>query len=114
MVRRSATTVTFSRPFILDGFSRVEPPGVYLIEVEEERVEQLSCQPAVWREVNRSIRLEYNGVVRFLSVDPSALSSALERDTAQDTQVRLRKLEKARRETARNMNAFLGRRAAYE
>ena len=107
-------TVTFSRPFILDGFSRVEPPGSYLIEVQEERIERPPSQPSMWREMNLRIRLEHDGVATFLPIDPSALSSALERDTAQDTQVRLRKLEKARRETARNMNAFLGRRGAYE
>ena len=40
--RTSDATVTFSRPFVIDGFEQELPAGDYVIETEEELIEGLS------------------------------------------------------------------------
>jgi hypothetical protein len=102
----------FARPFILNGFNCVAPAGAYTVDVEEERSETTTAEPGEWRQVRMSIRLETDGTINCVPVDPSALIAAMERDGAQQNQARLRKAAKARRHTARNSNAFLGRRGA--
>lgn len=111
MVTRSSTqVVTFKRPFILNGFSQVEPSGIYIVSLLEEHVEPFTSAPESWRQVSLSIRLESDGAVRHIAVDPAALVAALERDQAQATHTSLRQVAKARHLTARNLNAFSGRR----
>jgi hypothetical protein len=113
ITKRSFTIMAiFARPFILNGFRRVAPAGTYTVDVEEEHSEPTTAGPGEWRQVRMSIRLEMDGTINRIPVDPPALIAAMERDGAQENQVRLRKVAKARRRTARKSNAFLGRRGA--
>jgi len=108
--RSFTVTAIFARPFILNGFKCVAPAGAYTVDVEEELSEPTTAGPGEWRQVRMSIRLDTDGTINSIPLDPPALVAAMERDGAQENQVRLRKAAKTRRRTARNSNAFLGRR----
>jgi hypothetical protein len=79
--RTTSKTVTFSRPFILDGFERVAPAGTYQVETEEELLEDVSF-PA-WKRVMTSIELTHLGTTQHVWIDPAELHEALMRDGAQ-------------------------------
>jgi len=79
--RTTSKTVTFSRPFILDGFERVAPAGTYNVETEEELLEDVSF-PA-WKRVMTSIELTHLGTTQHVWIDPAELHEALMRDGAQ-------------------------------
>ncbi len=81
-VRTTTKTVTFRKPFALDGLDEELPPGEYAVETDEERIEDLSFP--VWRRILTVIRLRgempHPDRLRALTVDPQALDAALERD----------------------------------
>lgn len=79
--RTTTTTVTFRRPFILDGFERLQEPGIYTVDTHEERIEALSF-PA-WHRTSTVMRLLHAGMVEHISIDPDQLREALMRDGAQ-------------------------------
>ena len=82
--RTSKKTVTFRRPFVLDGFDEVQPPGVYNVETDEELLEGISF-PAYRRisvVIHLHARSDRPGILETLTVDPNALDAALERDRA--------------------------------
>jgi hypothetical protein len=102
MATRSFTIVAiFARPFILNGFDRIAPAGAYTVDVEEECSGATAAGTGGWRQVRMSIRLESDGTINNIPVDPTALIAAMQRDGAQETQERRRKGAKARRHTAR-------------
>ena len=83
ITRTSSATVTFQRPFILDGFDQTQPAGSYVIDTDEEQIDSLLVN--AWRRIRTTIRLpQPGGIVEYLSVDPDALREALMRDGAQE------------------------------
>ena len=82
--RTSKSTVTFKRPFVLDGFDEVFSPGVYNVETDEELLEGLSF--LAYRRVANVIQLHSKsdrpGRTQALTIDPNQLDAALERDRA--------------------------------
>lgn len=80
--RQATVTVTFRRPFILDGFEQVQPAGSYLVDTEEELMDtRLS---AGWKRTSTAMRLMRHGAIEHVSVDPEQLQEALIRDSAQE------------------------------
>ena len=83
-IRTSEKTVTFTNPFVLDGFDEVLPAGVYSVETDEELLEGISF-PA-YRRILTVIHLQAEpnrpGLARTLTVDPNDLDAALQRDRA--------------------------------
>jgi hypothetical protein len=75
-------TVTFRNEFSLSGFDRVQPPGSYVVEIEEELITELSF--AAFRRTATVIRLpsSQRGGYQVETVDPLELDAALERDAA--------------------------------
>ena len=79
--RTTSTTVTFRRPFILDGFEHLQEPGIYTVDTNEEQIETLSF-PA-WHRTSTVIQLLRTGMIEHVSIDPDQLREALMRDGAQ-------------------------------
>ena len=98
--RTSTRTVTFKRPFLLDGFDEAQPAGDYSVETDEELLEGLSF-PA-YRRTQTFIQLHARpaepGVRRAWRIDPKALDAALERDRAA-AEAGARDIERARTKT---------------
>jgi len=79
--RQSSTTVTFLRPFILDGFEQLQPAGSYTVDIEEELLDTLLSP--VWKRISTTMRLRRHGALEQVLVDPEQLKEALARDAAQ-------------------------------
>src|ERR1041385_2105595 len=79
--RHTSTTVTFRRPFILDGFEQLQPAGSYTLDIEEELLDTLLSP--VWRRTSTTMRLRRHGGLEQVPVDPEQLKEALVRDAAQ-------------------------------
>jgi hypothetical protein len=79
--RLTSTTVTFLRPFILDGFEQLQPAGSYIVDTEEELMETLLAP--VWKRTSTAMRLTRHGAEEHVPVDPEQLQEALVRDGAQ-------------------------------
>jgi hypothetical protein len=79
--RTTARTVVFRRPFRLKAVDDVQPPGSYLVEVEEEQLD--SSFPA-YRRIATLIRLPGRPgsmeLDRVVDIDPAELDAALARD----------------------------------
>lgn len=80
--RTTNRTVTFKRPFILNGFSEVQASGTYTVETEEEQLDAISF-PA-WKRTCTIIHLHNGTVTEYPQIDPDELREALLRDEAQD------------------------------
>jgi hypothetical protein len=80
--RSSSKTVTFARPFVLDGFPELLPAGDYIVDTEEEELDSILVQG--WRRVATAMRVRVGTEVEMRSIDPEALHEALMRDGAQD------------------------------
>ena len=82
-LRTTQKQVTFRQPFSLRGVDRVQPPGTYTVETEEELIEGLSF--AAYRRVATTMFLPFraggttSGEVAV--VDPADLEAAQSRDT---------------------------------
>ena len=74
--------VTFRNEFSLSGFDRVQPPGSYVVEIEEELITELSF--AAFRRTAAVIRLPSSqlGGYQVETIDLLELDAALERDAA--------------------------------
>ena len=81
-MRTSNTTVTFARPFSLDGVDRTLPAGAYRVATDEELIEGLSF-PA-YRRTATMIFLPVGGprgaAVEMVTIDPLDLAAAQDRD----------------------------------
>lgn len=90
MNRTTSKTVTFTRPFVLDGLDGPHPAGSYTVETAEELLQALSF-PA-WRRLYTTIRLPgrpgASVLEQIATIDPEALDAALARDAAADLGVR--------------------------
>jgi hypothetical protein len=81
--RTRQQTVTFSKAFSLAGFERAQPPGTYLVEIEEELVPDLTFSA-----YQRTATVMYllnspsspMGGYEVATVDPLDLEAALHRD----------------------------------
>jgi len=72
--RMTSKTVTFQRPFILAGFSQVQPPGSYTVETEEEQLDSISF-PA-WKRTMTIIHLKDGVTTEYQPIDPGELQEA--------------------------------------
>ncbi len=77
----TSTTVTFVRPFVLDGFSELQRAGSYVVDTEEELIDTPSV--AAWRRISTVMQLSRHGGVEYVPINPDQLSDALRRDGAQ-------------------------------
>ena len=84
MTRRTTTrTVTFKHPFAIEGLEGWQPAGSYIVDTEEELLQDLSF-PA-WHRIHTSLRLpERSGgyVTHHVTVDPAIMDAALMADEA--------------------------------
>ena len=80
--RMTSKTVTFQRPFLLAGFGKLQPPGSYIVETEEEQLDSISF-PA-WKRTVTIIHLKDGVTTEYQPVDPDELQEALLRDEAQE------------------------------
>jgi hypothetical protein len=78
--RRTKRTVTFNRPFILDGFDAPQPAGAYMVEIEEEVLGTMTF--SAYRHMSTTIELRQPGLREYFPVDPQELAEALARDGA--------------------------------
>ena len=82
--RTLKTTITFRRPFALDGLDKPLPAGTYHVETDEELLEGLSF--SAYKRVLAVIHLQATpnepGRKQSLTVDPKELDAALQRDRA--------------------------------
>jgi len=76
--RTISKSVTFARPFRLDGLDRIQPAGNYTVETDEELLQALSF-PA-YRRTDTRIRLPIVGSEQVARIDPAELEAALARD----------------------------------
>jgi hypothetical protein len=85
-LRTTSRTLTFARPFSLDGLDEIQPAGSYTIQTDEEPIEGLSF--LAYRRVATVIFLllrhghSGTGSFRALPVTPEALDAALVRDAS--------------------------------
>jgi len=79
--RVTSATVTFVRPFILDGFDELQPAGSYTVDTEEELLDTLSLSS--WKRISTVMRLTRQGGIEHMPIDPEQLNEALRRDAAQ-------------------------------
>jgi hypothetical protein len=80
--RTSRRTVTFQRPFSLNGFDRPQAAGTYTVETEEEL---LDVSFPAYRRLATWIHLHAQPgsplITETVSIDPEELDAALVRDT---------------------------------
>jgi hypothetical protein len=81
-MRTSSKTVTFTRPFALNGMDRMQPAGIYAVDTDEELLEGLSFPAYRW--LATSIRLPTPGrgsvLVEIVGTTPRELDAALATD----------------------------------
>jgi len=70
-----STTVTFVRPFMLDGFDELQRPGSYVVDTEQELIDSPSV--AAWRRISTVMQLNRHGGTEYVPIDPDQLSEAL-------------------------------------
>jgi len=81
-VRMTSAEVVFHRPFVLYGFDKIEPPGTYKVETEEESIDDVSFP--VWKRVATIIHITHGGATEYVRIDPEDLRKALTRDNGPD------------------------------
>ncbi|TWT13712.1 hypothetical protein [Reyranella sp. CPCC 100927] len=82
-IRTSEHTVRFVHPFRLTGMDHPQPAGTYLLETDEELIEELSF-PVYRRLATRIFVPAGSGSViveEVIDVDPRELQAALENDS---------------------------------
>ncbi len=76
--RMLSRTVTFRRPFVLEGFERVEPAGTYTVDTEEESLDDVSF--VAWKRCATVMHVTHGGATEYVRIDPEDLRKALLRD----------------------------------
>lgn len=71
-------TVTFQRSFTLRNADDTYPPGEYLVQTDEEMIDQLSF--SAWRRVATMIHVRRGGATQVVTVSPQELDLILSRD----------------------------------
>jgi hypothetical protein len=84
ITRTSRKIVAFTHPFLLKGLDRILPPGDYPVITDEELIEGLSF--SAYRRVSTMIlvatRSRRASSVEMVTIDPSDLQAAQDRDAA--------------------------------
>lgn len=76
--RTARRTVTFTRPFRLEGIAGVQSPGSYQVDTDEESIDNLSF--IAWRRIGTSIHLTRDGAISVHRIDPVDLDASLLQD----------------------------------
>ena len=81
--RLTKKIVNFLRPFTLNEVDGERPPGAYVVETEEEKRNFIffSTYRRVSTVMSRADLHAGGGLIRFLTVDPAELESALARES---------------------------------
>lgn len=83
-IRTSQATVTFQRPFLLNGMKEEQPAGDYLVETDEELLEGVSF--SAYRGVKVLLHLQkrpgHMVTTETVWIEPAELDAALDRDIA--------------------------------
>jgi hypothetical protein len=83
-LRTTSKTISFARPFSLDGLDETQPAGSYTVQTDEEPIEGLSF--LAYRRVATVIFLPLThggaGSFQAIPVAPDALDAALARDAS--------------------------------
>lgn len=81
-IRTTQSTVTFTRPFQIDGTDESQPPGDYRVDIDEELLEGLSF--LAYRRVAAFIHLPAISRVRnwaqVIRLAPADIDAMLQRD----------------------------------
>src|ERR1700749_2878820 len=77
--RMTSKTVTFQRPFMLDGFGEAQAAGTYSVETEEEQLDSASVSTDVWKRTCTIIHLVKGTATEYQQIDPDELQDALKR-----------------------------------
>jgi len=89
MLRTTQKTVVFERPFLLPRLGKMQPPGAYTIETDEELMPPVMTP--VYRRVSTYIYLhEVPGddrITGVANIDPDELDAALARDLLPPTEL---------------------------
>jgi hypothetical protein len=82
--RTHRKTVTFKKPFSLEGIGRTLPAGSYEVITDEELIEGLSF--SVHRRIATMMLVpgQFARSVEMVTVNPLALATALKRETSAD------------------------------
>jgi hypothetical protein len=76
--RTTRKTMSFKRPFTLNGVDGTLPPGEYDIDTDEESLDSLSI--VAYRRTATFIQVRRDGDMQVFPVDPADLDAALARD----------------------------------
>jgi hypothetical protein len=76
--RTTRKTVTFKRPFILNGIDGTHAPGVYEVVTDEESLDSMSI--IAYRRVATFIQIQRDGDTQVYPIDPVELDAALIQD----------------------------------
>jgi hypothetical protein len=79
-LRTTKSSVTFARPFQLKGVDGQQPAGTYELETDEEIIE--AHGRTVYVRVATLLYIRSLGMKQTITVDPSDLQAAQERDQA--------------------------------
>jgi hypothetical protein len=83
-MRTSRSTVTFNRPFLIDGFSERQPAGDYRVDIDEEMIESLSF--LAYRRAAAFIHLPAisasQGTTQVVTMTPTALDALISQNGA--------------------------------
>ena len=83
ITRITRRTVTFRKAFMLTGFERAQPPGVYMVETDEQVLDTIT-RVAVRRLETRMEIYPRPGNSESVPIDPVELAQALRRDAGDD------------------------------
>jgi len=78
MSRSTVRSVSFQQPFRLVGIDDEQPPGVYDVTTDEERIEGAVAQG--WRRAATTMLVSRGGMTRSYTIDPVDLEATLMRD----------------------------------
>ncbi len=76
--RTTEKTVRFHRAFTVAGSDHAYPAGEYLVQTDEEMIEQLSFTG--WKRIATTILLRDGGKTQSVALDPVELELMLSRD----------------------------------
>lgn len=78
-VRTTRTSLVFDRPFALTGVDARQPAGVYIVETDEEPIENLSF--LAYRRIATRIFLAddplHPGIKETITIDPAEIDAVL-------------------------------------
>jgi len=76
--RMTSETVTFTQPFQIEENAAFLPPGAYVVDTEEELVDDISFP--VWRRIATVMCIIRAGATEHVAIDPEVLRAALAYD----------------------------------